>query len=235
MPNEQEQQNGQGQMGEAAGAAAEEARREAGLKAALLKERRLRQELERKLAARLQPGGTPEADGNGTAPDLDALTKLEITEQDLDGEKLPALNAKIRQITSALVRLGGERQMAGRAAEVQAIVDKYGIFQDEEADLAADAQQALLAEVAEIEGPLDAAKLDAAAKTVAQRFSRYKAAAAGGSAGGGAGRLAPSAAAGGGGAGAAHVAAPGTFKTVDEMKAKTRELAAKFCQRMGIP
>jgi len=237
MPNEPETttQTDQGQTGEAAGAA-DEARAAAGLKAALLKERRARQELERKLAARLQPG-TGEAAGDGGDPDLDALAKLEITEQDLDGEKLPALNAKIRQITQTLVRLGGERKTAARAAEVQAIVDKYGIYQDADADLAADAQQALLAEVAAVDGALDAAKLDAAAAAVARRFSRYKAMASRGDAGGAeTGAFHPTAGAGGGGAGAAHVrSGEDAPKTLAEARSLAHTLAARLAQRMGIP
>lgn len=143
------------------------AKAEAGIKAAMLRERARRQELERQLAEVTGKSGSVKVD----------LSGIDIQDQELVNADGKSVTAKVGKVADAVGKLA--ERVEGLAAErgvseVGRVLGKYTIFQDEDAELAEDARSALLEEVRR--GPKDDPQLlEHAAEAVAKRFSRYKA------------------------------------------------------------
>lgn len=221
MPDAVKTEQGAQQAGQTAEDA--KAKAEAGMKAAMLRERARRQELERQLAEVTGKQGSVKVD----------LAGIEIQDQELVNADGKAVTAKVGKVADAVSKLA--EKVDGLAAErgvqaVERVLGKYAIFQDEDdPELAADARAALLEDVRN--GPKDDPELlTSAAEAVAKRFSRYKAKKANeGRKEKEAETLPPP---GGGAAAAAHLrdAPP---KNLDEADSLADRIMASFAEKAG--
>ncbi len=152
-----------------------------GFKKEMLEERRKRQEMEQQLKdlqAKLEQNGAREEDLE--VGDV-------ITDEDLANLDAKAINAKLAKALAPLQKLEKEigelrnRQMSKEEKDkVSSTLAKWEIFQDEDQELADSARTALEVEMKRLadEGKTSQDDLEEAAKTVAKRFTRFKANAA---------------------------------------------------------
>lgn len=196
-----------------------------GFKKEMLEERRKRQELEQRLKD-LQEG----LKQNGAREEEFEVGDV-ITDEDLANLDAKAINAKLAKALAPLQRLEKEigelrnRQMSKEEKEkVSSTLAKWEIFQDEDQELADSARTALEVEMKRLagEGKASQEDLEEAAKTVAKRFTRFKA-----NAGSRSGEVDPVPPGGGSPAAAAHQN-PSAPKDDREAAEQTRKRARDY-------
>lgn len=197
MPGEQEEKNKAGRQaeGNAKGAGGDEKKAGGDLSVALKQEREQRrlereqreaiakenEELKRQMAEQLEKKkstGKPDA----KTFDLSDL-ELQLTEDEIIGGDVKSVNEKIRKGIEAAAakaletaRLEFERRFAAESASasIEKLIGKYEIFDDEDPELARDAQAAAVSAVAALEEGVSLDVVDTAIAEIAKRFSRYK-------------------------------------------------------------